>query len=445
MNDPQLTDGENDGEDDEERLRGFLRHVMADLRGARERPPRTGGDGREPIAITAAGCRFPGGIDSPEDLWRLLAEGRALPDGPDDRGGGPVTGDPGQRLLLASCRQTLERAGIDPVPGTGGSVGVFAGAVYHDRTGAPGAGRGTVGVVSGRIAGGLGLEGPAVTVDAACSSSLTALHLAVEAVRQGECAMALAGGVSAVRACAVPSDGPVWSTGVGTLLVERLPAARRAGRPVLAVVRGSAFGRDDGEEAPADPGGGRQQRVIRQALGSAGLTPSDIDAVEAHGAGAALDDSAGLRALTAVYGRDRHRDRPLWLGSLPSVLGYGWGGAGVCGVIAMVQALRHGLLPGAPAATGPAPPGAGTAGGVRPPAGPARWPRGGRPRRAAVGAFGTGGASAHVVIEEAPPAEGGPVGPNGQETHGTSAHTSLPGGWTHDGEHAQRADRTPDA
>jgi acyl transferase domain-containing protein len=459
---------------DEQKAVRYLRRALIELEDARKRADELQESMLEPIAIIGMSCRLPGGVTSPQELWRLVSAGEeGLGELPDDRGwdlqglgeageapafrGGfidavnfdadffgvpraqAVAMDPQHRLLLESAWEACEDAGVDPTSLRKTDTGVFVGlnvqsygtcllgAVHEGSEGFVTAGN-AGSMASGRVAGTLGLEGPAVTLDSACSSAGVALHLACQSLRARECSLAIVGGVTVIstpwmyaefsrqslfplsadnrcKSFADDADGTVFSEGVGVLVLERLSEARRLGHDVLAVVRGSAVNQDGLSNGLTAPNGLAHEHVIQRALANAGLSAGQIDAIEGHGMGTALGDPIEAQALLCTYGRGREDGKPTWLGSVKSNIGHTQAASTIAAVIKMVMAMRHELLPKTLHVGAPSRHVDWSSGSLSLLVEPVAWQRRTEPRRAAVHALGMSGTNVHIILEEPPQPE----------------------------------------
>ncbi|ACU75831.1 Beta-ketoacyl synthase [Catenulispora acidiphila DSM 44928] len=476
----------------EDRLRAYLKRVTVDLAEARRRLAEADGDRHEPIAVIGMACRYPGGVRTPEEFWTLLSEGRdTVADVPKARWdieeyydperssvGGVYTKqgaflddiagfdagffglspqeafrmDPQQRLLMELMWEGMEDAGTTPASLAGSRTGVMVGLMdtvqygrlEMERTGPsvaadPLFGQGvSTSVAAGRLAYQYDLRGPTLTIDTACSSSLVGVHLAAEALRRGECDMAVAAGAylvirpdTFVQGCATSmlavdgrcktfdasADGYVLGEGGGLVVLERLSSALANGRRIRAIVRGSAVNQDGRSNGLTAPNRGAQVDVIRRAQAAAGVAPDEVAYVEAHGSGTKLGDAIELSALHDVFATSRDAERPLLVGAVKTNIGHTQSAAGVAGLIKTVLVLENGVAPANRNLEDPsdAIPGDGT---VRPLAAAADLPAG--RVVAGVSSFGWSGTNAHVVVETAPAAGEAEEG-DGQGADGLAA------------------------
>ncbi|MCZ7416223.1 type I polyketide synthase [Streptomyces sp. WMMC897] len=464
-----------------ERLQGRVKDAE---RQAEQRKPLD-----EPVAVIGLGCRLPGGADSPEEFWQMLRAGTdTMSEFPADRGdasalydpdpdtpghayvirGGFLDGkvdrfepeafgitpreahgmDPQQRILLEVAWQALERAGYAPDSLGGTATGVYAGLSTTDYArmrqsegdindvdayqlvGEPS-------FAAGRISYTLGLQGPCKVIDTTCSSSLVALHEAAQALRLGECDLALAGGVNLMLSpygfvmmskfrglspdgrCATfdaAANGYARGEGAVMVVLKRYSDALRDGDPIAAVVRGSAVNHDGRSSGLTVPNPAAQQQVIRAALEQAGIAPGDVDYVEAHGTGTALGDPIELRALEAVIGRHRPEGSPLLVGSVKTNIGHLESAAGVAGLLKLVLAVQNAEIPPHLHFNEPNPEAGWDRLHIEVTADGRPWPEAARPRIGAVSSFGASGTNAHAVISSPPdPAPAPSPGPEAAE------------------------------
>ena len=336
--------------------------------------------------------------------------------------------DPRQRMLLETSWQALEDAGVDPDRLRGSRTGIYAGigtSEYRDLMTGGDHGvsyLGTAGSMTvGRVSFALGLEGPTIPVELNCASSLVAVHYAVSALRQGEVDMALVGGAHAVlspdltremaelgmlspsgrcRAFDAAADGFVRGEGCGMVLLKRLREAEADGDRIWGVILGSAVNQNGASAGPTVPNGPAQERAIEEALARGNVDPSEVDYLEAHGAGSELGDPIEVQAAAAVYGRGRAEDRPLLIGSVKTNIGHLEPAAGVASLIKTVVAMQRRRIPGNLHFHDPNPHLDWDGLPVRVVSTMTDWPsHPGRPPRAGVSAFGISGTNSHVVVE----------------------------------------------
>jgi acyl transferase domain-containing protein/acyl carrier protein len=455
--------------------REIARHLVAMVVApdADPRSPIVAASSTEPIAVVAMACRFPGGVRDPEALWELLEKGGdAVREVPADRWdidawyspdpeaigkmnsryGGFIDGfesfdapffglsprearamDPQGRLLLETAWEALERAGVTLEALSGSNTGVYMGlsnseyrvrAFEHDEDADQYSLLGNAhSTLVGRISYWLGLKGPSVPVDTACSSSLVAVHLAAQALRSGECSLALAGGANVIldprftatlsrmralsptgrcRAFSADADGFVRAEGAGMIVLERLSDARKRSHPVLALLLGSAINQDGRSNGLTAPNGPSQQALIRQALSRAGISPARVGYVECHGTGTPLGDPIEVQALAAALSEGRPLDSPVVIGSLKTNVGHMEAAAGVGGLMKAVLALRHQRIPKSLHFESPNPHIPWSELPVKVAVDAIDWQRRGAPRVAGVSSFGFAGTNAHVLLQEAP-------------------------------------------
>ncbi|ABA24342.1 Beta-ketoacyl synthase [Trichormus variabilis ATCC 29413] len=427
----------------------------------------------EPIAIVGMGCRFPGDANNPEKFWELLHQGKngitTVPpqrwdidayydDDPDvpnkmyARHGGFINNvdqfdpqffgitpreaialDPQQRLLLEVSWEALENAGIAPQKLTGTQTGVFVGIGIDDYAkrqikhhipidAYTGSGNAFC-FAAGRLSYLLGLQGPSLAIDTACSTSLVTIHLACQSLRNGECNLALAGGVSLMLSPEVTlylsktralspdgrcktfdrdANGYVRGEGCGMVVLKRLSSAVADGDHILAVIRGSAVNQDGASSGLTVPNGTAQQAVIRQALANAKVTPEQISYLEAHGTGTALGDPIEVRAIDNVFGKGRSPNHPLILGSVKTNIGHLEIAAGMASLLKVILSLQHQEIPPHLHFQELNPDLAASAKSLKIPTSVIPWQPTEQPRMAGISSFGLSGTNAHIIIEEPP-------------------------------------------